>query len=213
MLPRMSYLSEKGKEEESKNLLYKSFIYVSFMSAALTLGIVSVSSVFIPWFLGEQFTPVSALLLFLSPALIFMCWATVIRTQFLIPRNMDRDYLASMFLGAAVNIVMNIFLIKSMGAIGASVATLVAELVVCLVQMLVVRKYFNMKKIISKCIPFYLFGIIMYLCVFKIYVVNDFLSLLVRTVLGALIYLTLSFTYLFFSERQLLAGIFKNKTE
>lgn len=213
MLPRMTYLSKTGKKVESEDLLYKSFVYVSFMSAALTIGIISVSTVFVPWFLGKEFNPVSSLLLFLSPALIFMCWATVIRTQFLIPRNMDKEYLISMFLGAGVNIVLNVFLIKNMGAKGASLATLIAETVVCFVQIFVIRKYLNLKKIIFKCIPFYLFGTIMYLCVYKIYIINEFYSLIVRVAIGGIIYLSLSCVYLFFSERQLLVGLIKQKRD
>lgn len=211
MLPRMSHLSQEGKEKESENLLNKSFLYISFMSSALTIGIISVSTVFVPWFFGNEFIPVSSLLPFLSPALIFMCWANVIRTQFLIPRGMDKEYLFSMFLGAGVNIILNAIFIQTMGARGASFATLIAEATVCITQMIIVRKQLRLKRIILQCIPFYFFGVVMYFYICNIYLINNFYSLILRIIIGALIYMVLSFIYLYITERQMFLALIKRK--
>ena len=69
----------------------------------------------------------------------FMAWANVLRTQYLIPKGMDRAYVLSVVVGAAVNVAANVALIPRLGALGAAWGTTLAEVAVCVVQVVEVR--------------------------------------------------------------------------
>ncbi len=81
----------------------------------------------------------------LSVTILFVSWANVIRTQYLIPRHRDKIYIISTLLGAGVNVIANLILIPSYGAVGAAIGTIFAEASVAIYQTFKVRKdlYFS----------------------------------------------------------------------
>ena len=68
------------------------------------------------------------LIMGLSITIPFMSFANIIRTQFLIPSEKDKEYLSSVIGGAVVNLIANTLLISKIGAIGATIGTILAEI-------------------------------------------------------------------------------------
>ena len=83
----------------------------------------------------------------------FLAFANVIRTQYLIPHEMDRQYIVSLLLGAIVNLVINILMIPRYASVGAGIGTLLAEFTVCAYQCWSVRKCICLKYYILKAVP------------------------------------------------------------
>ena len=71
------------------------------------------------------------------PTLLFIGLSNVLGIQILVPLGRERAVLWSIVAGAAVDVVLNVLLIPSYGAAGASAATSAAELVVLAVQFVV----------------------------------------------------------------------------
>ena len=132
MLPRMSNMIAKGEEEKIKMYIGKSLQVIMFLALPITMGLIAISDDFILIFLGNNFTKTGTLIKYLAISLIFLSWANVIRTQYLIPKERDKDYIISVILGAIVNLVMNIILIPRYASIGACYGTICAELIVML---------------------------------------------------------------------------------
>ena len=127
---------------------------------------------------------------------IFISWANVIRTQYLIPYKKDRIYIQSVFLGAIVNIVINILLIPYLQSIGAAIATLSAEMTVCVFQTFKVRKELHIRSYLKKSVPFIIIGIIMYAIVLQVpFITNNLITVIIKVMVGGLIYLSLSLLY------------------
>ncbi|WP_230680487.1 polysaccharide biosynthesis C-terminal domain-containing protein, partial [Streptococcus pneumoniae] len=98
----------------------------------------------------------------MSPAFVFSVLGNIIRTQYLIPRAKDKDYVVSLIAGAVVNLVLNYFFIKPFGAMGATVSTVLAEFVLSGMQFWSVRRDLDLKRYLKNGLIFYLFGLIMY---------------------------------------------------
>ena len=77
---------------------------------------------------------------FLSVTIIISAWASVIRTQYLIPKNKDKIYVCSTIGGAIINLILNILLIKKYGSYGACIGTICAEFFVMIYQTILTRK-------------------------------------------------------------------------
>lgn len=165
MLPRMSNLAAKSKTDESKRYIYNSMIFAVFLSAGMAFGLAGVATEFVPLFLGEEYLPSTALLQALAPTVLFIAWANVIRTQYLIPNHHDRSYIISVLLGAVVNLIINTLLIPRMQAMGAVIGTLCAEGAVCLCQTIMVRKQLEIGRYLADTLPFVLLGGGMYLLI------------------------------------------------
>lgn len=198
MLPRMSNLSSQKEKKQSELLLDNSFLFVSFLSVALTFGMMSIADEFVPLFFGENFAPAIRLVKWIAPTMIFFSYANVIRTQYLLPNKQDKAYIISVFIGAGVNLIFNGLMIPQYGAFGAVLGTLLAEANVCLTQMYFVRKQLSLVKYVKWGFVFVLFGLVMMWSVRKASSMFENLwgSVVFEVFIGGIVYVCLSVVYL-----------------
>ena len=100
MLPRMSNIIEKKDRKETLHYTQVSMLYVMWLAYAFCFGLASVATVFAPIFWGNRFKESGNLVMALSLTIPFMSFANVIRTQFLIPAERDKEYIISLIGGA-----------------------------------------------------------------------------------------------------------------
>ncbi len=168
MLPRMSNLAANHNRKEVSKYMKLSMNYVMCMAFAMAFGLAGIARNFAPLFWGEAFAKSGIIIIGLSITIPFISFANIIRTEYLIPFERDREYLISVICGAVVNLIINRFLIPSMGSIGATIGTVTAEILVCLVQIFCVRKELPIGQYIRNTAAYFLFGCIMLFVVHKI---------------------------------------------
>ncbi|WP_187949020.1 oligosaccharide flippase family protein [Carnobacterium inhibens] len=203
MLPRMSNMIANGEIKKSEKIINKSILFSIFLCCGMTFGILGVSKEFVPLFFGDGFDVINSVLFFLAPTMIFICWANVIRTQFLIPNSQDKSYIFSVISGAIINLLINLILIPKYGAVGAALGTLLAEATVCIVQTIAVKKHLKIKKYIIQCIPFLIFGSLMFFIIQNIEMSNIIFTLITKISVGGIFYLIFSFSYFVLLKRYL----------
>ena len=198
MLPRMSSLVSKGKKEETLNYIRISLIFASFISSALAFGICSVIREFVPLFYGNGYDRCIQLINILMIATIFLSWANVIRTQYLIPNKLDSIYIESVFLGAVVNIIINLFMIPYFRSTGAAIGTVCAESIVCIFQFCAVSKEIPIMKYCKESVAFLFIGAAMLVCLrlVPMPITDPLLLIVVKAIIGGVFYLSISWLYL-----------------
>ncbi len=162
MIPKMSNLLSKGNFKTAREYLNKSIEGIYIIASPLAFGLASVATILSVVFYGAEFSDCGKIIPILSISLIFSAWANVIRTQYLIPNNRDKEYIISMFCGAGANMVVNILLIPVVGAIGAAIGTVIAEAFVAIAHSFFVRKELPLFKFLKLAIPYVIIGAIMY---------------------------------------------------
>lgn len=190
MMPRMSNMVANGDTEGQKRSIESSMQVVLFIAFALAFGLVGVSGVFPQVFWDEEFSDCSILMALLSIIIPIKAYAQVLRTQYLIPNKMEKAYTISVCLGAVVNIIINALLIGRLGALGAVVGTVFAELTVCIVQVVYCARDLPVFSYLKHNAFFLALGILMSLTV---YIAGGFLgsgvlTLLIQFVIGVVIY-------------------------
>ncbi|MCM1235415.1 MAG: oligosaccharide flippase family protein [Ruminococcus flavefaciens] len=165
MLPHMSFIySEKNVDREVGIALIRKSEHLMMLVASVTsFGIMSVAREFVPTFYGDGFDRCIDLFYILLPSCIFLAFANIIRTQYLIPNKMDKEFIVSLLIGAMVNLGINIILIPQNQSIGAAVGTLAAEVSVCIVQICYVQGKIPILKIFTECIGYLLIAVLMFL--------------------------------------------------
>ena len=198
MLPKMSNLIVNNQKDTIKKYIDKSMEFSLFLSVPLCLGIMSVAENFAPIFFGEEFIDAGILIKYLAITIIFITWANVIRTQYLIPNEKDKIYIISVFLGAIVNFIVNIILIPQFKAMGAVIGTIMAEATVMLYQTYRVRKELNIKRYVKLFFKYLYKGIIMYVILLMIsLVIKEKVTLIIlQVILGCIIYCLLNYKYI-----------------
>lgn len=213
MLPRMSNIAKNEGFEKAREYISTTLNYVIFFAFAMAFGIAAVSDNLIPIFLGSKYTYCILLVKLLCPIIVMKAWASVIRTQYLIPYCKDRIYVISVSLGAVVNLIINTLLIPKLGAVGATIGTVAAEFVVMFYQTVQVRKELVFGKNLIKGIQFLGIGVIMYVVVQALQhlAVPMILVLVVQVVIGAAIYITGSMLFNYKEMRGLINGFSRKK--
>ncbi len=200
MLPRVSNMLYNNQEEEVKKTISKTMPFIMFLAFPMMFGIIAISKDFSLIFFGEQFEKSAYLMQLLAITIIFLSWGNVIRTQYLIPKEKDKEYVISAILGAIVNFLINSWLIPKYASIGACIGTVLAEFVVMFYQSLVVRHELFLKKYIQESIGFLLKSIVMFVIIIIIgnnIRDNSILRMVTQIFVGVIIYVLLNIKYIY----------------
>ena len=191
LLPRIANYFANNKKEEVYAYLNKSFNYVYILAFPMIFGIIAVSKDFVPIFFGQGYDKVVILMSIISPILLFIGMSNVIGRQYLLPTKRQKEYTISVVVGAVINFIANSCLIWKLGAIGASIGTVIAEFSVTLVQMIFVRKEFNIKKTLFLSRNYLIASIIMFVVckLVGLIPVVTIVSLILQVVIGAIAYI------------------------
>lgn len=140
-VPRISYYLEKREYGEISDLLNKSFSFVSFLSIPISVGVICIAPTFIPLFYGVKFLGAIIPLQIMSLIIILIGFNNLAGMQILVGMALDKYFLYSITAGAIGNLIANCLLIPYWGAVGASYASLIAEIIVLIVTSYYVCKY------------------------------------------------------------------------
>lgn len=165
MLPRISNLLSRGNTEETHQYIESSISFAVMLSSAMMFGLMAIAPTFVPVFFGDGYAPCVGLIMGLSITMLFISWANVIRTQYLIPNSKDKSYVLSIIIGAVINLIINYTLIPRLQSRGALIGTICAEMIVCLLQTIWVRKDLPIGHYMKISYPFIIFGALMFLIV------------------------------------------------
>ncbi|MCP0887608.1 flippase [Ligilactobacillus sp. WILCCON 0076] len=191
MLPHVASEFSKGNKEAIKEMLYSSFDFISFIAVAMAFGLAAVGLHGVPYFYGKGFDPVGPAIMIEAAVIVIIGWSNAVGVQYLLPTNKVNAYTTSVIIGAVVNIVLNIPLMKYWGLNGAMVSTVLSEAAVTFCQFWSVRKEINFKKLFTNLWKYIIGGVVMFIPVFKLNVSlhTSVLSIGIEVVLGVLIYL------------------------
>ena len=209
MQPRMSNLvSNKTDSGYMKGVLKKSIMFTMFCSTAIGFGIMSLAKTFVPWFYGKGFEKCIDLFTILLPSCMFLALTNVFKTQYLLPKKKDKEYIVALFTGAGVNMSINMILIPHLASVGAAIGTLAAEAAVSLVIAYQVHRETRVSEYYSLIIPFVVSGLIMYLCGFQIHFESVYLCMILKTIICGTIYIVTLITQILFAKKVLKTDCF-----
>lgn len=189
MLPRIANLFSKDDLNEVKKSLRKAFVVISFLSIPITFGLIGISDKFVPILFGNEFLSVIQLTK-ISPVLVIIIGlGNVFGTQYLLAIGKNKEYTASVCIGALVNFCFNLLLIPRFAAMGAVIATVSAELSIALIQFWFARVVFDFTWI-KETYKYWVSGILMLAIVRLIGNVTpiSILFLVLQIAIGSLVY-------------------------
>lgn len=161
MIPRIGYYHAKGDVERVRYFMYRGYRFVWFLGVPLCFGLVGVSSNFVPWFFGDGYLKVIPLLSILGFLILAIGINNVTGMQYLIPTKRQNIFTMTVLAGALVNFVLNLILIFPFKSIGAAIASVSAETVIAIVQLIIVKNEFSVKKVVVSSLHYFFAGIIM----------------------------------------------------
>lgn len=190
MMPRIAATFAGGNHKKVREYMYKSFSFILLLAFPLMLGIISVSSIFVPIFYGKGYDKVVPLLCVISPIIVFIGLSNVIGTQYLLPTKRQNQYTLSVVIGAITNFILNLILIKYFASIGASIATVIAELAVTATQFILIRKEIKFIDVVKLSYKYVIASLVMFMCsmIVSHFISDNLISIIVQVCISISVY-------------------------
>lgn len=188
--PRIANIISSNNKEEVESYLENSFRFVWFLGLPIMLGLIATSRTIVPWFLGDGYEKSKTLIMIGAPLIIAIGLNNVTGIQYLIPAKKQNLYTKSVVIAAILNFLLNVILIPNFKAAGALFASVVAEFSIVIVQIIDVRKDFNINIILKKSYKYIIAGIIMFIPTFILgkYFTPSIMASLIQVAIGVIIY-------------------------
>lgn len=152
-VPRFSNYIGSKQMNMYYNLLNRTVSYIIVILFPLVAGTFALSDSLMCFMGGEDYLYGADSLRILSVALLFAVFSFVISRCITLPFKDDYAFTVSTILSAVVNVILNIILIPRLSLFGASITTLISEIIVFTVLSINSRKYakisLNFKVLIS----------------------------------------------------------------
>ena len=161
MVPRIGHHFGQGKYDEIRQLMYRGYRFVWFLGIPLCFGTIMAADNFVPWFFGNGYEKVISLLRVTSFLILAIGINNVTGIQYLIPTKRQNLFSMTVIVGAGANFCLNVVLIKFFQSIGAALASVAAETVIAVFQLVLVRKELSPWQIVKEGTHYYIAGFIM----------------------------------------------------
>ena len=197
MLPRVANLLSERREEEAQNMVKFSFILYNLIIFPMIFGLIAVNEVFVKLFLGQNFQDVKYVLYIIVFNLMFIGWTNILGYQVLVVRNKNKEFMLSTTIPAFISVAVNIAVIPFFGYIGASITSVVVEILVFAIQWYYSRNIINKNLLFNKdlvkiiCSSLVMFGAVM-LCKMTLGL-DGIIGLIIYLAVGGISYLGMLF--------------------
>lgn len=190
MLSRIAVSHSNNDRERVIQYINNSFRYLFFLMWPCMFGCIAIARDFVPWYFGDGFEKTAPCMMVICPIIVLIGLSNTLGTQYLLPTNQMKFYTTSVVVGAIVNATFNFLLIPKLGCIGASIATVLAELAVTSVQFWFLRDTFKPTVLLQGWKNFFA-ALVMGACVWLLSTVMSvgFISTFTQIAVGMVVYI------------------------
>ena len=197
MLPRVANLLSERRDKEAQNMVKFSFILYNLIIFPMIFGLIAVNEIFVKLFLGQNFQDVKYVLYVIVFNIMFVGWTNILGYQVLVVRNKNKEFMLSTTIPAFVSVAVNVAVIPFFGYIGASITSVVVEILVFAIQWYYSRNIINKNLLFNKdlvkiiCSSLVMFGAVM-LCKMTLGL-DGIIGLIIYLAVGGISYLGMIF--------------------
>lgn len=193
LVPRIALYYKEEKYDLYNNLLTKTIKIILFLAVPLVVGIFFVSDYLITFIYGSQYIRSAYVLKILSVILLISPISYLLGSRVMLVSNNENKMIIPVLAGAIINVVGNFILIYFFAEYGASIASVLGEIVVAIVYILLSRKYFKLGSLLNEIFKIFFASIAMGITIYFVSYINlnDFFVTFIQIIVGALIYFML----------------------
>lgn len=190
LLPRLSYYVKNNEMSGFQTLFNKSLNYILLFSIPAVCGLYALSDNIIILLSGKDFLPAIPIMHVICLIVFIVPFSGLLGTQLFIPLGKERYTLFAMILGAVLNFTLNYFLIPRYAAVGAAIASVIAESFIAIVYFILAKKYIDYKLLIKPVFQYIIASAFMFIGVLfiKKIISNVIVCTIIAICCGTIIY-------------------------
>ena len=192
MEARISWLFAQGAEEEIRRRIRRSMDFTMLLGFGGVFGIVGIAKVFVPVFWGPGWDAVETLIYLMAPLTLIIGVSYCLGSLYYNPSGNRAQSARYLIVGACVNLVMNLLLIPRWNAVGAVIASLIAESTITFLYVRNCHGYMTVKTLAAVIWKRLLAGTAMCLLVMalgRLPLNSEILKLAIQVLTGAAFYI------------------------
>ena len=140
LCPRMSYLVSQNKMDEFHSMMRKALTYVFLLSISAVVFISFFGQEVVLLLLGKEYVDAILPMLVFLPIVVIKC-VTNITNMYLMSTSKEYHMTIALFIGAVINIIINVLLIPKYNVLGVVIGTLISEAFVMVYQLISIKKF------------------------------------------------------------------------
>lgn len=191
VIPKVGRAFEKQEWNSIRELVYGVYKTVWFLAVPFCLGLILISDYFVPWFYGPGFDKVAVLLKVAAPIIIFIGINSTTALEYLVPTKRENLFSKAVLIGACTNFLLNIFFIKCFQSVGAAIASVIAEFVINVIELLSIKGELSVKEVITVGKNYFIAGAIMSIVLIMLRFTNlpyDIFGTIIVFIVGTAVY-------------------------
>ena len=190
LLPRLSYYCGVKDKKNFYTLSYKLCDIILLLGVPASIGLSVLAEPIIMLVGGSAYKDSVLTMRLINPIIVIVGLSNYIGVHLFMPLRKEKWTLYSDLAGAVINICFNMILIPRIGAVGAGISSVLAELTVTSIQLYLAKEFISIKKIFRMLKNYLIMGMIMGVCVVGVntLVKNKILNLLVGILVGVVVY-------------------------
>lgn len=191
---RISYLFARKEYNEIKLRICKSLDFILLLGYGVGFGIVGIADNFVPWFFGEEYNSVIYMLYIMAVLIIVIGISNCLGSQYYTPSGKRKESAKYIVIGSIVNLILNCIFIPQLGAKGAIVGSIVAELTITVLYIKHCDGFVNVLQIWIYSWKRIISGIVMLICIYnfgRLYKESIIITIIFQVIIGVAIYVTI----------------------
>ncbi|MEI3267101.1 MAG: oligosaccharide flippase family protein [Frisingicoccus sp.] len=156
LLPRAAYNISHGNREKNNIHVERTLTGVLLFAIPLAIGLANIAPELVPWYFGDEYEPCVDFIQAMCPIIIIMIISNILRLQYYVPNQKDKEYTYCVVGVSVINFVINLFTVKSFGVYGIICGTFIGEGIGMLYLMIKSKKEINYCKIILQISSFFI---------------------------------------------------------
>ncbi|GFZ26180.1 oligosaccharide flippase family protein [Lactobacillus corticis] len=190
ILPKASNEFAKGNHEKVKEILYRSFDFVSLIAIPMAFGLAAISLKLAPFFYGRKFAPVGPVMMIEAINIVLIAWSNAIGIQYLLPVKRTNDFTKTLVAAAVFSTIAIYPFTKIFGLKGGMAVTVLSEAVVTSYQLYMVRHDLHFVRLFQDFFKYLISGVVMFAIVFylnNLWTFNLF-TMVIEVLIGVIVY-------------------------
>ena len=185
IMPRTSNLIAENK-------IQKSYDFILALAMPLTVGLIFTSPSVILLLSGESFAPAILTSQIVALNILMVGISGVMGLQVLYPMGRINIVILCTFIGAVVNVVLNVLLIPVYGHNGTALAYMLAEVAVTVSMFIIGRRYIPIQFFKKEHLHYVLGSVCMGICLYWVLLLelDDFMTLITMLIVGLMMYIS-----------------------
>lgn len=198
LFPRACKLAYEDDVIGLKKYMNYSVIVTAMIGFASFWGLMAMANNIAILYYGNDFAICGSVIMALAPNILIIEFGGILRAQYLIPKEKDKEYTICICINATINLILSISLIPLCGIYGAIIGTTAAELFGLIYQMRLSKEVIRWRDLFKESVPFCIIGFIMFAILKMIDAISpmSIVTLLLQLVVGTVVFLALSLMYL-----------------